>query len=147
MLTSPESANWKMPLLTWRNNISICLLNNYYVNQLDDVNDGFIWPDWLQQEPAVMERDNKCSTYYSYTPSSHQARTTSPPTLVTPIRFQQAQLRSFYLPKQLPTIPKEEPPWVADIYRLSLPSVWHYLSNYNSAPMRPAALNACVSSQ
>ena len=50
------------------------------------------------------------STYYSYTLSSHQARTTSPPTLVTPIHLQQAQLpRSFYLPKQLPTIPEEPP--------------------------------------
>ena len=49
------------------------------------------------------------STYYSYTPSSHQARTTSPPTLATPIHLQQLQLRSFYLPKHLPTIPEEPP--------------------------------------
>ena len=49
------------------------------------------------------------STYYSYTPSSHQARTTSPPTLATPIHLQQVQLRSFYLPKHLPTIPEEPP--------------------------------------
>ena len=50
------------------------------------------------------------STYYSNTPSSHQARTTSPPTLAMPIHLQQLQLRSFYLPKHLPTIPEEEPP-------------------------------------
>ena len=50
------------------------------------------------------------STYYSYTPSSHQVRTTLPPTLATPIHLQQAQLpRSFFLPKQLPTIPEEPP--------------------------------------
>jgi hypothetical protein len=55
-------------------------------------------------------RQQMFSTYYSYTPSSHQAHTTSPPTLVTPIHFQQGQLpRSFYLPKQLPTIPEEPP--------------------------------------
>ena len=49
------------------------------------------------------------STYYSYTPSSHQARTTSPPTLATPIHLQQLQLQSFYLPKHLLTIPEEPP--------------------------------------
>ena len=38
-------------------------------------------------------------------PTSHQARTTSPPTLATPIHLQQLQL-----PKHLPTIPEEEPP-------------------------------------
>ena len=63
----------------------------------------------------------------------------------TPIHLQQAKLWPFYLPK-LPMIP-DEPPWVTDICCLSLPSIWHYLSNYNSAPMRPAALNACIPSQ
>jgi hypothetical protein len=38
-------------------------------------------------------------------PTSHQARTTSPPTLATPIHLQQLQL-----PKHLPTIPEEELP-------------------------------------
>ena len=39
------------------------------------------------------------STYYSYKPSSYQARTTSPPTLAMPINLQELQLRLFYLPK------------------------------------------------
>jgi hypothetical protein len=38
-----------------------CLSNNYYVDQLDYENDGLIWPDWLQREPVVVKRDNKCS--------------------------------------------------------------------------------------
>ena len=110
---------------------------------------------WLHLAQLVAARaSGRCgtgqqmlSTYYSYTFSSHQACTTSPPTLATPIHLQQLQLRSFYLvPKHLPMIP-EELPQVADICRLSLPSVWHYLSNYNSAPMWPAALNVCVPSQ
>ena len=47
------------------------------------------------------------STYYSYTPSSHQVRTTLPPTLATPIHFQQSQIpRSFFLLQPIP----EEPP-------------------------------------
>ena len=47
------------------------------------------------------------STYYPYTPSSHQVRTTLPPTLATPIHLQQSQItRSFFL---LPTIPEEPP--------------------------------------
>ena len=69
MLTSAESTNSRMPLLTRRNNISICLLNDYYVDQLEVVNNGFIWPDWLQREPAVVERDNKCSP--PTTPHTH----------------------------------------------------------------------------
>ena len=61
MLTSTESTNSKMPVLTRRNNIFICLLNDYCFNHLEVVNDGFIWPDWLQLEPVVVARDNKCS--------------------------------------------------------------------------------------
>ena len=34
---------------------------------LEVVNDGFIWPDWLQREPAVVERDNKCSPPTTHT--------------------------------------------------------------------------------
>ena len=66
-LTSAESTNSRMTLLTWRNNIFICLLNDYYIDQLEIVNDGFIWPDWLQREPAVVERDNKCSPPTTHT--------------------------------------------------------------------------------
>ena len=60
MLTSAEYTNSKMPLLTRQNNTSTYLSNDYYVDQLDDVNDGLIWPDWLQRELVVVERDNKC---------------------------------------------------------------------------------------
>ena len=49
------------------------------------------------------------STYYSYTPFSHQARTTSPQKLAMPITLQQLHLRSFFLPKHLPPIPEEPP--------------------------------------
>ena len=61
MLTSAEYTNSKMPLLARRNNTSTFLSNDYYDDQLDDVNDGLIWPDWLQREPVVVERDNTCS--------------------------------------------------------------------------------------
>ena len=61
MLTSTESTNLRMPLLTRRNNISTCLLSDYSFDQLEVVNDCFIWPDWLKLEPVVVERDNKCS--------------------------------------------------------------------------------------
>ena len=61
MLISAESTNSKTPLLTRRNNISICLSNDYCFDHLEIVNDGFIWLDWLQLEPVVVARDNKCS--------------------------------------------------------------------------------------
>ena len=50
------------------------------------------------------------STFYTYNPSSYQARSTSPPTLaMSPILQQQLPFRSFLLPKHLPPIPEEPP--------------------------------------
>jgi hypothetical protein len=62
------------------------------------------------------------SAYYSCTPSSHQARTTSPPTLVTPIHLQQAKLRSFSYPNSFQQSPRnrhESLTYVAYLYHPS----------------------------
>ena len=89
MLTSAESTNSKMPLLTRQNNISICLLNDYYVGQ-----PALRRQRWLHLARLVAARasgrgtgQQMLSTYYSYTPSSHQASTTSPPTFLVTRQF------------------------------------------------------------
>ena len=61
MLIFTESTNSKTHLLTWRNNTSTYLSNDYCFDHLEIVNNGFTWPDWLQLEPVVVTRDNKCS--------------------------------------------------------------------------------------